>query len=282
MNILLLCDDALNLILKLSQNCYCAIVCKKWYDLLLLSSNVCLKCNKITKIHDMELWGNDNISECHTNPLFIKHNTKIGFVTDYGQCFSDTIKILKNLSEFIYIYNDLSKLIIKIENPNNHILATLNLPKRLTRNEYLSKLNNNQSSIFVKLNASDFYDSVENSPTTNLTTFNSTKLYFENNNNDNYLKVNAAYSKTKLFKSLKISDDEMQKFNTPNNHNIPSIFDIPSNYEQKLNLNKNDFEILRTLPEYLTDIKIFINDNKHAITICSVTTIGNLRLEFDS
>jgi len=284
MDILILCDDALNLILKQSENCYCTIVCKKWYDLIIKSSNICSTCNKLIKIYDMKLWIDENNFVCHTEPLFIKPGSTIMNYTTtvYGKCFSDTIYALKDLSEYIYILIGLTQLVIQTENSNKTISANLTLEKQLTRQEHIYSLNNNES-ILVKLNANDFYKSIENSPMISLNLYNGTKLYFENNNNkDNYLKVITSYSKIKLFKSLKVSDDEMQKFNISDGHNIRKFFEIPQNYKRNINLNNNDFEILRTLPQCISDAAIFTNNNGHVITISTVTNLGNLKLKIDS
>jgi hypothetical protein len=49
-------DDVLSLIIKNSNNYYCYILCKKWYNLMMPNSVICSKCHKIIKMYDSILW----------------------------------------------------------------------------------------------------------------------------------------------------------------------------------------------------------------------------------
>ena len=61
-----LCNDVLNLIISYSNNYYCIIVCKDWYNAVLQNSVTCKDCNKIIKMYDTDLWvSDDKDSFCH-------------------------------------------------------------------------------------------------------------------------------------------------------------------------------------------------------------------------
>ena len=65
-NNITLCDDILNLIISQSNNYYCTIVCKDWYNAVLQNSIVCKDCNKIVKMYGTDLWFTDeDDSLCH-------------------------------------------------------------------------------------------------------------------------------------------------------------------------------------------------------------------------
>ena len=55
----LLINDILSVIIQLSNNYYCALVCKKWYQIIIINSIICSKCNKIVQIYDTRLWFTD-------------------------------------------------------------------------------------------------------------------------------------------------------------------------------------------------------------------------------
>jgi hypothetical protein len=58
--------DILNIIIPLSNNPHCLLVCKLWHKLTLQNSYVCKTCNKIVKVYDKEIWAYDKEDEyCH-------------------------------------------------------------------------------------------------------------------------------------------------------------------------------------------------------------------------
>ena len=58
MNINDLCYDVLDLIIRNTNNHYCAIVCNKWFNIINDNSIICTTCNKLIKMYDIELWDN--------------------------------------------------------------------------------------------------------------------------------------------------------------------------------------------------------------------------------
>lgn len=53
-------DDILSLIIQYSENYYCILVCKKWYNIIIPNSSKCSKCNKIIQMYNTILWISDN------------------------------------------------------------------------------------------------------------------------------------------------------------------------------------------------------------------------------
>jgi hypothetical protein len=61
-----ICVDVLSLIISQTNNYYCTIVCKDWYNAVLQNSVICKDCNKIVKMYDTDLWvSDDKDSFCH-------------------------------------------------------------------------------------------------------------------------------------------------------------------------------------------------------------------------
>lgn len=60
--------DVLNVILSYTQQPECVLVCKYWYNLIKQNGHTCLKCKKITKIYDHDIWTTDTYDKmCHLN-----------------------------------------------------------------------------------------------------------------------------------------------------------------------------------------------------------------------
>ena len=270
MDILLLCDDALNLILKQSENCYCTIVCKMWYELLLQSSNVCLKCNKFAKIYDMELWDNDNDYICHTNPLFIKINTQNEYIMDnYGKCLLSVFDTFKDITKSVCITIDKLDLLINFNNSNDMTFATLHAPKTLG---YYKPQE------YFKLDVNDFYESIKigdnipndknNTQRICLNIYNGTKCYFENNDkNNHYLTV-----KTEYFNPEYLKVTHLKSLNLCN--------DCPYHINKRIDSNKNFTDNLKT--DILSRLPACISSKYSNLdNLCSnyyVSGIGSLTL----
>ena len=61
-----LIDDLLNLIMNMSNNYYCMIVCKHWYKIILPHSDICTICNKTIQVYGRIIWVTDPSTEvCH-------------------------------------------------------------------------------------------------------------------------------------------------------------------------------------------------------------------------
>jgi len=62
-----LIDDMLNLIMDLSNNYYCVIVCKRWNRIIQPNLDICQKCNKIVQIYKKIIWVMEPGSNiCHS------------------------------------------------------------------------------------------------------------------------------------------------------------------------------------------------------------------------
>ena len=59
-------NDILNIIIPLSTNQNCFLVCKQWYENFKRNLQKCQTCNKVTKIYDKEIWATDEEDDyCH-------------------------------------------------------------------------------------------------------------------------------------------------------------------------------------------------------------------------
>jgi hypothetical protein len=56
--------DILNIIMPLSTNQNCFLVCKQWHRVFMSNTHKCSTCNKTIKIYDKELWATDD-EYCH-------------------------------------------------------------------------------------------------------------------------------------------------------------------------------------------------------------------------
>ncbi len=86
--------DILNIIIPLSTNQNCFLVCKQWYENFKRNLIKCPTCNKVTKIYDKEIWATDKEDDyCH------EYN---GTTEDY--------KTIKKMIQFIpYFFNKIPK-----------------------------------------------------------------------------------------------------------------------------------------------------------------------------
>ncbi len=59
-------NDILNIIIPLSTNQNCFLVCKQWHRVFMSNAHKCATCHKITKIFDKEIWTTDEKdNQCH-------------------------------------------------------------------------------------------------------------------------------------------------------------------------------------------------------------------------
>jgi hypothetical protein len=85
--------DILSIIIPLSTNQNCFLVCKQWYDNFKRNLLRCSTCHKITKIYDKEIWATDDDEYCHEYK---------GTTEEY--------KVLKDMIKFIpYFFNKIPK-----------------------------------------------------------------------------------------------------------------------------------------------------------------------------
>lgn len=119
-------EDILNIIFKNTNNYYCAIVCKQWYNIILKNSKICDKCtekhgcHKIIQMYDNELWFTDPLDTvCHgyyspdldyykilksilrSSPKFIQkiNRQSIGLCLAMVKYFSESTKLVKNMTK---------------------------------------------------------------------------------------------------------------------------------------------------------------------------------------
>ncbi len=270
MNILL-CDDVLNLILKQSNNCNCAIVCKHWNNLILKSSNVCNTCNKFVKIYDMDLWTSIGYPKCHTNPLFsISLNTKYSeFI--YGKCIAQTFEVIKNLATDVNIIFNPRNLQLKMQNEKKTISATLTL----TRDIYAFI-----TPIITKTNANDFYDNIKNGSIL-LSAQTNIKYNFEDNN---YTTLTINGPKTIRHEILESLTEDINTNICPFKINLNKynykIIEVLNDHGIDF-YKTDDFSILNKLPDFVHENAYINRDDDYFTLTCNVTTIGTLTLQFN-
>lgn len=155
----ILYNDVLNIILEQSENCYCTIVCKRWYNLIIKKSNTCEVCGKIIKMYTINLWCTVNEdSMCHTKPLFITYYVTTEYKTNYCMIIKNIFNILNTVSDnglmCIFSQNVNDAIQIKVCDIDNNIMAKamLNLKVYKHRNFVLD-----DAKLCFSINLHDIY-----------------------------------------------------------------------------------------------------------------------------
>jgi hypothetical protein len=89
----ILCEDIINIIISLSGNNNCILVCKQWYNYILKNSQTCTTCNKIVKIYDIELYSSDDGDIfCHSYYGPLEDYKILKYILAYKPYFFKNIK----------------------------------------------------------------------------------------------------------------------------------------------------------------------------------------------
>ncbi len=101
--------DVLNLILSYTQYPECALVCSNWHKLIKQNGHICVKCNKITKMYDYDIWISDVYDKkCHMNLMLRIRILHFAMLTN-------TLNQLETLVDYCHMVFDNDKKMITIK-----------------------------------------------------------------------------------------------------------------------------------------------------------------------